>query len=163
MDQLLRHLLDEWEAPIKIIRTGYLVAFEGPQAKQSTSFGGRHAFTPSKKRKYVKDLVRHFRACYDGVRLQGMIRLTVLFCFPWPQTEVAFRSLGWALTDKHIDVDNLLKPVKDSLSGIIMNDDSQVVEVRARKIRYKCGMIAVRVDEVVPNRKWKGSTQLDGK
>ena len=57
-------------------------------------------------------------------------------------------------------MDNLLKPVKDSLKKIIMVDDAQIVEVRARKIRYDRGLVVVRVDEIMAERNWQ-STRLD--
>lgn len=152
MDVILKDLLDNWDRPIKVIRTGYLQAVESPQAKQSVRFGNRRAFPDTKKVKYVKALADAFKADYGGPPLKGMLRLTILYCFPWTQKQKAMESLGWALTDKHVDVDNLLKPVKDALKKIIMDDDSQVVDVRARKIRYKTALIVVRVDEVMPDR-----------
>ena len=164
VDGLLVDLLDDWNGPVKVLRTGYLVAEEPPQTKQSTRFGQGRAWTDPRKAKYIRILVKHFRTMYSGPVLQGMLRLSILYAFPWTQKEAPFRRLGWAPTAKYVDVDNLLKPVKDSLKKIIMADDSQVVDVRARKIRYERGLVAVRVDEITADRSWEAnSNRLDKK
>ena len=138
---------------IQVIRTGYLISEEMPQAKQSVRFGKGRAFPDKKKVAYMKALAKEFRAGHPSkIVLRGKIRLTVLYCFPFTIAEGALAKLGWALTDKHIDIDNLSKPIFDSLKKLIYLDDHQVVEVRARKIRYNRGMIAIRFDEIRPNR-----------
>jgi Holliday junction resolvase RusA-like endonuclease len=152
MDEMLRQMLNNWDQYVQIIRTSYIFSCTPPQAKQSVRFGNRRAFPDKKKVAYVRKLASDFKASYGDVVLRGMVRLTVLFCFPFPQSEAAMAKLGWALTDKHVDVDNLLKPCKDSLKNLVYLDDHQVVEVRARKIRWHHGFIAIRVDEVMPNR-----------
>jgi len=154
MKEHLLELLKNYNESLVVIRSGTLFAFEPPQAKQSARFGGGRAWTDPKKVKYVKALADAFREGYptDALPIVGMVRLTILYCFPWPQKERAMEALGWTLTDKRIDLDNLLKPVKDSLNGVCFHDDSQVVDVRARKIRFKVGCIAIQVDEVRPRR-----------
>ena len=158
---LLKGLLDDWDGPIRVLRTGYLYAQEEPQAKQSMRFGGKSAWTDPKKKKYVKALSKAFKEQHVGRPLTGLLRLSVIYGFPFTQEESAFLRLGWSLTDKCIDLDNLLKPVKDALKKIVMVDDSQVVDVRARKIRYvEGGIIALRIDEISVNRSWTFGTGI---
>jgi Holliday junction resolvase RusA-like endonuclease len=155
MDPLLKSLLDDFEGSIRVLRTGYFVALEKPQAKQSTRFGGKRCFTDTKKVKYLKTLAKIFKQQHPGNPLNGMLRLSVIFSFPWTQSELTtYATLGWSLVGIGTDLDNLLKPVKDALKKIAMNDDAQIVEVRARKIRYHTGLIVARLDEVMPNRLW---------
>jgi len=120
-----------------------------PQAKQSTRFGGGRAYTSPKKAAYVKELTRQFKEQWpeDKAPIAGPVGLTVLYCFPWTKAQIKKGASGMAPTTKHIDIDNLLKPVKDALKQVCMEDDSQVVDVRARKVRFDSPAIIVRVDE----------------
>lgn len=154
----LQKMLSSLEESIKVLRTWYLYIELVPEAKQSVRFGGGKGkcWVDPKKAAYLKKLKKALKESYTGPVLKGMIRATVLYCFPWPESEVTtFGSLGWSLTDLHIDLDNLQKPLKDAMAGLIYTNDSQIVEIRCRKIRYHKGMIAVRIDEVMPQRLWK--------
>ena len=45
------------------------------------------------------------------------------------------------------DLDNYEKALLDALNGIVWKDDSQIVEIRARKLYAVRGYISLRVDE----------------
>jgi Holliday junction resolvase RusA-like endonuclease len=76
------------------------------------------------------------------------VRLTVLFTLPRP---VSLPQRVVAPTKKP-DLDKLLRNVKDALTGVVWQDDSQVIEISSRK-RYACGTerpgIVVEVRSIV--------------
>jgi Holliday junction resolvase RusA-like endonuclease len=52
------------------------------------------------------------------------------------------------------DLDNTLKAIQDSLKGILWRDDSQIVEIRARRYESKENpRVEVMVEEA---REWQG-------
>jgi len=69
------------------------------------------------------------RAQCRGVYFDGAVRLAVAFYLPRP------KSLPKKVTQhtKKPGLDKLVRAVKDALKGIVWKDDSQVVEVFARK------------------------------
>jgi Holliday junction resolvase RusA-like endonuclease len=146
--ETLKYLIDNFDRSVVVIRSGYLFLDIKPQAKQSVSFGQGRAFIPKKKREYLAALAKQIYIKWKGPKIAGRVRLTIVYAFPWPQKERAMQALGWSLTDHRIDLDNLLKPVKDSLSDIVFGDDCQVVEVKARKIRYSRPAIGMKIDEI---------------
>lgn len=143
------HRLSDAKAAV-IIRTEFLEVMITPQAKQSTRFTKfGHAFTPTKKRKYVADLVECFRE-HNIKQFEGRLRVTVVYSFKWRQSDKAIaKTQSWAYMDKRPDIDNLFKPVADALqaSGVI-KDDGQIVEVRVRKIRSPDDGIAIKVEQI---------------
>jgi len=48
---------------------------------------------------------------------------------------------------KRPDIDNLIKPVKDALNGLVFKDDSLIYKIRARKV-YGNPKIIVKIKEV---------------
>jgi len=149
-EKLLLSILNQspWLGTVK--RTEYALAPLLPQAKQSVQFTrSGQAFTPAKKKKYVKDLNAFIRASYAAARMTGPIRVTILFCFPWRSADSKKkRKDGWAIMDKRPDVDNLLKPLLDSCSDLTFDDDGQVVTVIATKIRHDDPAIVVKLEEL---------------
>jgi Holliday junction resolvase RusA-like endonuclease len=63
------------------------------------------------------------------------VRLSVLFTLPRP---VSLPKRVTAPTKKP-DLDKLTRAAKDALTGVVWQDDSQVVELTVRK-RYACGL-----------------------
>lgn len=112
-----------------------------PRARAS-SFGGHvrvHEVTSIRtsdgKRKphpivAFKASVKHeAKAAYDGPPLSGPIRIDCVFIFPRP------KGMIWKTKPMprvpHVskpDTDNVVKAVKDALSGIIWRDDAQVYQ-----------------------------------
>lgn len=145
-------MLDDFELGLTVIRAEYLVLNIKPKAKQSTTFGRKRAFTSKKKKGYILDLCRQIEEKYKAPKLCGQIRVTVLYSFPWRIKDKHIKDLEWILATAGTDVDNLTKPVFDSLQGICFENDSEIVELRARKIRSEFMGIAMRLDEVLVNR-----------
>jgi Holliday junction resolvase RusA-like endonuclease len=136
-----------------VLRSFYAYAEIKIQAKQSTQFGKGHSFTPKKKREYVEKLTKLLVDSYDGPKILGSVRLSVIYCFPWRKQD--FKSLGWVFKGTRLDLDNATKPLMDAIQDRMFGDDAQVVEMRARKIHTGWQGIAVRVDEVMPKREQK--------
>ncbi len=133
-----------------VIRTEYLQADIKPEAKQSTRFTKLgHAFTSEKKRKYVASLVEIFEA-HKIQLFTGRLRVTVVYSFLWRKSDKQkAKQQSWAYMDKRPDIDNLFKPVADALDKAnLFSDDSQIVEVRARKIRSSSEGIAIKIEEI---------------
>jgi crossover junction endodeoxyribonuclease RusA len=122
-----------------------------PEPKQSVRTGRYGHYTAKKKKDYMKKLASGLLATY-GLRtppIEGPIVLTVLYSFPWTTAyKKDSRVLGWLFNTKRPDLDNLLKPLKDSMSGICYLDDSQIVGTMGWKIRTNLSFVAVILDEV---------------
>lgn len=69
------------------------------------------------------------------------VALTVVFLFP------QVRNGG----SRHVvkpDTDNLVKLVKDALSGVAYDDDCQVCEVRISKLRWHEPLTRITIEEI---------------
>ena len=148
----LKSLIDNFESSVRVLRSAYFCLDVKLKAKQSTSFGKGHAFTPPEKRKYLKELVKLIKQSYSGPKFCGLIRITLIYSFPWRKIDKGRESLGWVLMSSHVDLDNLHKPVLDALEGILFNDDCKVVVSREMKIRSSFSGVAILVDEIVAKR-----------
>ncbi|GIO36233.1 hypothetical protein J41TS12_10940 [Paenibacillus antibioticophila] len=107
--------------------------------KFSTAGGFAKAYDPAKSRDY-KDYVRLAATEHaPKVPLEGPIGMVLTVYRSTPKSfskrRAALAEAGEITPTTKPDVDNYLKGVKDALKGIIWRDDSQVVEVYARK-RY---------------------------
>tara|TARA_R110002051_G_scaffold255522_1_gene314599 strand:- start:950 stop:1417 length:468 start_codon:yes stop_codon:yes gene_type:complete len=143
----IRHQLDSFSTPLLILASKYLYAEIKPQPKQSTSFGRGHSYTPKKKRLYLEDLSAKLSQTFDGVPMEGKLRVAVVYSFPWRKTDKDREA--WALMDRRPDIDNLFKPLADCLEAIgVFGDDAQIVEVTIRKIRHDIPAISVKISSV---------------
>lgn len=86
--------------------------------------------------------------------LVGALALEVVFFFPRPKSHYRTGKHAGTLKDSaprfHTskpDVDKLVRAIGDSLSGIVMRDDSLIAEVVARKL-YGSPRAAIRVLEL---------------
>lgn len=136
-----------------VSHTVFLFSGQTPQAKQSTKFTlAGHAYTPSKKRKYLNDLTQDFiKSLPKGyVTLSGRLRVSVVYSFPWRKSDSKIsKRQSWAYMDKRPDADNLFKPVGDALQlADVIQDDSQIVELRVRKIRTEYPGVAVKIEQI---------------
>lgn len=115
-----------------------------PQSKQSTRFGMGRAYTSSQKLLYVKSLKEKAKRSMEGSCSPRPLILSVEFVFPHKKKR--------GLHNKRPDIDNLLKPLKDALSGVVYKDDSQVCSINAIKTYGELGKIKVKVFEVALNQ-----------
>lgn len=115
-----------------------------PQPKGSTKayyiakLGRARVTEDNRKSRPWAALVRDAAAQVVGEALafpRGVpVRLSIVFTMPRP---VSLPKRVVAPTKKP-DLDKLARAVKDALTGVVWQDDSQVVELVARK-RYACG------------------------
>ena len=89
-------------------------------------------YDPTKSREWKRQILFKVKdqADYPKEPLATAIRMKLLFYMPRP------KSLKKSIRHhtKKPDVDNLVKAVKDALSGYCYVDDSQVIDLRAEKI-----------------------------
>lgn len=145
MIDAFKDLLDNLDRNIKVLSTHYTWASLRPEPKQSARFGGGHAYTSKDKAEYVDTLISQLKSGLTGVQLTGNIRLTAIFAYTKNQKD----KLPWHLKATQPDIDNLQKPLLDSLKKKLFRDDNIIVEVRARKIRYELPCILLKVETIV--------------
>jgi Holliday junction resolvase RusA-like endonuclease len=94
---------------------------------------------PAEVKTWRNDVRLAAGAATDGKHLQGPLVLHVAFFLPRPGRLVwKTRPMPTEPCDRKPDLDNLVKGIKDALSGCLWRDDSQVVEIHATK-RYAAG------------------------
>ena len=120
---------------IKIVIPGIPVAKGRP--KFSVRGGFARAYTPAKTKAHEETIAWHGRVAMGSrTPLEGPLCVDLLFTMPIPASIPKKRAtalIGCPHTKKP-DLDNLAKAILDGLNGIIWLDDSQIVEIRARKI-----------------------------
>jgi len=108
-----------------------------PVSKGRPRIGKWGTYTPEKTVNY-ENLVKY---CYveqgEGKKLEGPLRMDIMFFFPVPQSysnkrREAIRRMAEQHTKKP-DIDNCIKSVTDALNNFAYDDDSQIVEISARK------------------------------
>ena len=104
---------------------------------RAASIGGKaRLYTPKKTEKY-ENLVR--LACGDvvssPVSVACHVRAVAILPVPqsWSKKRAASAIRGDELPTKRPDLDNYLKAILDGMNGVAFHDDSQVVEISARK------------------------------
>ena len=104
---------------------------------RAASIGGKaRLYTPKKTEKY-ENLVR--LACGDAVSrpvsIPCYVRAVAVLPVPqsWSKKRAAAAIRGDELPTKRPDLDNYLKAILDGMNGVAFHDDSQVVEISARK------------------------------
>ena len=108
--------------------------------------------------KKVKEKAESAMAAEPGM-LEGAIRVSITFFMKRPKTHFgtgknAAIMKAWAIVAYHVkkpDLDKLLRAAIDPMTGTIFKDDSQVVEIAARKrFAKKRNGIVVTVTELDP-------------
>ena len=116
------------------------VMFHGtPQAKARARFGRGHAYTPQATIDYQNALGWRAKAGMGGRKpIIGPVTLTALFELSVPSSwSKARRAAAIAHSIRPTgkpDLDNYVKAALDAINGIVVVDDAQVVEIRARKV-----------------------------
>ena len=77
-----------------------------------------HAYTPRRTREWEECVGWQARMAWEGPPVTGPLKLTMHF---------------YRATAHRVDVDNMVKAVKDALNGIVYEDDSQVMVLTATK------------------------------
>lgn len=114
-----------------------------------------HTFTPAKTRQYEALVTARAREAMIGKRKiekPSAVRVDILAIFPVPSSWSKKRRTAALLgVDHHIskpDLDNVAKAALDGINGVVFEDDSQVVELRARKAYGTEPEVKVFIDEV---------------
>ncbi|MCM3699222.1 RusA family crossover junction endodeoxyribonuclease [Paenibacillus macerans] len=120
--------------------------------KFSTAGGFPKAYDPKKSRDY-KDYVKLAAAEHAPTTpLEGPLGMVLTVYRSTPKSfskrKAALAEEGKLTPTTKPDVDNYLKGVKDALKGVIWRDDSQVVEVYARKRYSARPRIEVKIKEL---------------
>lgn len=85
-------------------------------------------FKPLKSRRFENQISALARAAYRGEPLTGPLKVTFTFFVGCPKRKV--REVP------HVkpDLSNFIKAVEDACNGIVWIDDSQIVEIHAKKM-----------------------------
>ena len=96
-------------------------------------------------------------ASYDGPLLVGPVRLTVRYCYPRPKSHYGTGRNAHSLKDSAPthkttipDLSKLTRSIEDAMSGVIYNDDSQIVERHDSKhwgVRFETVITVEAIDE----------------
>lgn len=120
---------------------------------------GKRSYNPrGKEKEYVQ---WQAKAQYNrNFPITGPIRIDVSYHMPMPSGTSKVRRLqmlnGRIHHIKKPDVDNLNKFLCDALKKIVFEDDSQVVEICARKLYGENGKTIIRVEEVNTDSSFPG-------
>jgi len=106
-----------------------------PAPQGSKKSIGNNRFVESSKylpawRKAVKDAAEHAVASEGWQRVSGPVELEVMFYLDRPPSVTATKRPQPIVPP---DTDKLLRSVGDSLSGVVYDDDSQIIRVLAWK------------------------------
>jgi Holliday junction resolvase RusA-like endonuclease len=139
---------DSRRDPITVIINGAPVAKARPRFVRKTGI----AFTPSHVRKYEAHGRLAASAAMDGrppievpVRIELLVELPVPAS--WSKRKAADAITGHIRPTSRPDTDNYIKSAFDAISGIVIGDDSQVVEIHAEK---KFGIAPKMVATIFP-------------
>lgn len=131
--RLIIHSFILWT--MKIIVKGNPIAKQRPRIarfkKGDTSFV--RMYSPKKTVNY-ETLIKMKAGDVINHPFEGPIKLTVSFYLSRPKRLIhKTKHMTECYTDKKPDIENLVKAVMDGLNGVAYHDDSQVVELIARK------------------------------
>src|SRR5262245_5976684 len=121
--------------PITVVVNGEVVAKGRPRMTRQG-----FVYTPARTRKYEAYLkLAASEAMMGRAPLPGPVRLELFVELPistsWSQKKKAAALAGAVLPISRPDLDNYQKVASDAINLVVIVDDSQIVETRARK-RY---------------------------
>jgi len=125
--------------PIRIHVRGEPIAQPRPRV---VNIGGRARAISAPRKHPVNDWKRRIMVAlatqFDGEPLDGPLTLDCTFLMPRPKR--LYRKKDPSSKVWHIsrpDLDNIIKAVKDALTGIVWRDDSQICELNIRKWHHE--------------------------
>lgn len=139
---------------IELIRTTHFCGFIPcvPIPKQSVQLGRGtsgvfRGYVPKRIKDYCTFLACWWKQNYKKRIQVGPIELKVVYCFPYKEADYPFNTrVKFILNMNRVDVENLTKPLCDSMHNIVFKDDKQVVLLHVLKIRNKVPGIAVQIN-----------------
>lgn len=109
-----------------------------PQARARTVRRGGKSITYDPNAKLKEGYKWQIRSQFREEPLSVPVAMDVVFMMPIPKSTSKTKTVamlnGAIHHMKRPDVDNMLKLVNDVLNNLVFKDDSQVVEIHARKI-----------------------------
>ena len=122
-------------------------------------------YTPAKTRAYEQSLAKAGQAAMAGKkRLVGPLRATVTAYMTVPVSWSAVkrdRELAGVISPTgRPDLDNLAKMI-DGLNTICWADDSQIVDLRVRKLYAEDPRFEVQAEEIAPQSLWEQQNDND--
>lgn len=109
-----------------------------PQKRPKFFRRGTHVGCYDDQLKLKQGFQWQMKSLYRGEPLEAPLCLSVTFFMPIPQSASKIKKTqmknGVIAHTKRPDLDNLQKFLLDCMNGLIFKDDSQIVEIRARKI-----------------------------
>lgn len=106
-----------------------------PVPKARPRFGRGRVYTPARTKKFETDLAWMAKREMIGRKpLAGALKVEIVFAMTRPE---------------FVDVDNLTKAALDACNGVVWRDDSQVVELVARKSCSDKAQTWIRVSPVL--------------
>ena len=126
------------EHTIDLVIEGEPVGKGRPRVTSKGSFA--HAYTPSRTKNYEKLIQNTYlnKYTYEDT-LQGPIKAELIAYFPIPESiSKKKKELLLKNYEKHTkkpDIDNVIKSVFDALNNLAFVDDSNIIQVEAKK-RY---------------------------
>lgn len=130
------------------------VVYGRPVPKERPRVVNGHAYTPQKTRDAEERVGFAYRSAYHGFKFGKGVPLKMEVEFTYEVPKSASKRLKERMEAGEVfpvgkpDVDNILKLVQDSGNGLIWHDDSQIVEVEARKVYGREYKTEIRIVEV---------------
>lgn len=110
----------------------------GPIPKQSVRFGNGRGYIPKRIQQYADNMKAWWNSQYTGEVLNVPLKVELCFHLPFRVVDKYMEdNFECMLVRDSGDVDNLTKPIFDSMQGIVFHNDSQVCFLQCCKIRHK--------------------------
>ena len=121
------------------------IIFSKPQPKQRPRVTIKGTYTPQATVDYERLVGWQCRSVYKGKPLTQALKLTVRVFFKLPKRTVKEKG-DWHT--QRLDLDNVIKSIKDGLNGIAYEDDSQIASLVATKQWASEDYVIVEIEEV---------------
>ena len=151
MIQPIRYNPNAVEHTIDLVIEGEPVGKGRPRVTNRGSFA--HAYNPAKTKNYEKLIQNEYFKNYTYEdTLQGPIKAELIAYFPVPEsTSKKKKELLLKNYEKHTkkpDIDNVIKSVFDALNNVAFTDDSNIIELKAKKLYSDQPRVELHLKEV---------------
>ena len=151
MNQPIRYNPNLIEHTIDLVIEGEPVGKGRPRVTGIGRFA--HAYTPAKTKNYEKLIQNTYLSNYTYQdTLQGAIKAEITAYFPIPES-ISKKKKEQLLKnyEKHTkkpDIDNVVKSVFDALNNLAFTDDSNIIELKAKKLYSDKPRVELHLKEV---------------